>query len=203
MDRTLFRIRSAFSRPAIRANVVDGIIPFAQRFHSKGAPEAVVLTLYKKSASSLIASSVVPSREDFVLLAKKKPDSKFLSGQFALIGGIVEKTDLVHADCGLDVYRNALAREAFEEAGLKPSDYASSYCSSFFDRATKFNVHCFSGFLFSDPEKTIQAQHLAHANLRPADSEHDSFSWVPVRRVFSSRQVSNVAKRAVDLTLSD
>ncbi len=203
MDRTLFRIRSAFFRPAIRANVSDGIIPFSQRFHSTGAPEAVVLTLYKKSASSPIASSVVPCSEDFVLLAKKKPGSKFLSGQFALVGGIVEKADMANADSGLDVYRNALAREASEEAGLSPSDYASSYCSSFFDRATNFKVHCFSGFLLSDPEKTVQAQHLAHANLRPTDSEHDSFSWIPVRRVFSSRQVSNVAKRAVDLTLSD
>ena len=203
MDRTLFRIRSAFSRPAIRTNLADGIIPFANKFHSKGTPDAVVITLYKKSASSSIASSVVPGSDDFVLLAKKKPDSNFLSGQFALVGGIVEKTDMVHADCGLDVYRNALAREAFEEAGLTPSDYASSYCSSFFDRATKFNIHCFSGFLLSDPGKTIQAQHLAHANLRPADSEHDSFSWIPVKRVFSSRQVSKIAKRAVDLTLSD
>ena len=203
MDRTLFRIRSAFSRPAMRANLADGIIPFATRFHSSTQPEAVVLTLYKKSASNKTASSIVPSREDFVLLAKKKPDARFLSGQFALIGGIVEKGDMVHADCGLDVYRNALAREALEEAGLAPSNYASSYCSSFLDRATRFNVHCFSGFLLSDPEKSIQAQHLAHANLRPADSEHDSFSWMPVRRVFSSRQVSNVAKRAVDLTLSD
>jgi len=203
LDRTIFRIRSAFSRPAIRANVADGIIPFAQKFHSRDAQDAVVLTLYKKSASSPIASSVVPGRDDFVLLAKKKPGSQFLSGQFALVGGIVEKADLVNADCGLDVFRNALAREAFEEAGLTPSDYASSYCSSFFDRATKFNVHCFSGFLLSDPEKTIQAQHLAHANLRPTNSEHDNFSWLPVRRVFSSRQVSKIAKRAVDLTLSD
>jgi len=203
LDRTLFRIRSAFFRPAIRANLADGIIPFAQRFHSAGRPEAVVLTLYKKSASSPTASSIVPTKGDLVLLAKKKPGAKFLSGQFALVGGIVEKTDLVNADCGLDVYRNALSREAFEEAGLRQSDYASSYCSSFFDRATKFNVHCFSGFLLSDPGKSIQAQHLAHANLRPADSEHDNFSWIPVRRVFSSRQVSNVAKRAVDLTLSD
>jgi len=203
LDRTLFRIRSAFSRPSVKARLVDGIIPFAQHFHSKGAAEAVVLTLYKKSVSSPTASSIVPSREDFVLLAKKKPDSKFLSGQFALIGGVVEKADLVDADCGLDVYRNALGREALEEAGLAPSDYASSYCSSFFDRATKFNVHCFSGFLLSDPQKTVQAQHLAHANLRPTNSEHDNFSWMPVTRVFSSRQVSKIAKRAVDLTLSD
>jgi 8-oxo-dGTP pyrophosphatase MutT (NUDIX family) len=203
LDRTLFRIRSAFSRPKVKARLADGIIPFAQRFHSSGAPEAVVLTLYKKSAANPTASSVVPCKDDFVLLAKKKTGAKFLSGQFALIGGVVEKADLVNADCGLDVYRNALAREAFEEAGLTPSDYASSYCSSFFDRATKFRVHCFSGFLLSDPEKTVRAQHLAHANLRPTNSEHDSFSWVPVRRVFSSRQVSKIAKRAVDLTLSD
>ena len=203
MDRTIFRIRSAFSRPAIRANVADGIIPFAQKFHSKDAQDAVVLTLYKKSVSSPIASSVVPGRDDFVLLAKKKPDSKFLAGQFALVGGIVEKGDMARADCGLDVYRNALAREAFEEAGLTPSDYASSYCSSFFDRATNFNIHCFSGFLLSDPGKSIQTQHLVHANLKPTNSEHDSFSWIPVKRVFSSRQVSKIAKRAVDLTLSD
>jgi len=203
LDRTLFQIRSAFSRPAIRANLADGIISFAQRFHSTGAPEAVVLTLYKKSASNPTASSIVPGRDDFVLLAKKKPDARFLGGQFALVGGIVEKADMARADCGLDVYRNALAREVSEEAGLAPSDYASSYCSSFFDRATKFNVHCFSGFLLSDPQKTVQAQHLAHANLKPTDSEHDSFSWMPVKRVFSSRQVSKIAKRAVDLTLSD
>jgi len=203
MHRTLFRIRSAFSRPSVNARLVDGIIPFAQHFHSKGAAEAVVLTLYKKSAASQTASSIVPSTDDFVLLAKKKPEAKFLGGQFGLIGGIVEKGDMVRADCGLDVYRNALAREAFEEAGLAPSDYASSYCSSFFDRATRFNVHCFSGFLLSDPQKTVQAQHLAHANLRPTNSEHDNFSWMPVKRVFSSRQVSKIAKRAVDLTLSD
>ena len=203
MDRTLFKIRSAFSRPKIRARLSEGIIPFAKKFHSGRRPQAVVLSLYKKSASSPVASSIMPGRGDFVLLAKKKPGARFLAGQFALIGGIVEKADLAGAECGLDVYRNALAREAFEEAALSPADYASSYCSSFFDRRTGFDVHCFSGFLLCDPGKTVQAQHLAQANLRPADSEHDSFSWVPVSRVFSSRQVSNVAKRAVDLTLCD
>lgn len=201
LDRTLFRVRSALSRPAIRPNLYEGIIPFAKRFHSTGCPDAVMLSLYKKSASSPIASSVVPSSEDLVLLGKAGPSSKFLTGQFAPVGGAVEATDLVHADNRMDVYRNAVTRAALTKAGLRPSDYALSYCSSFLDRATKSNVHCFSGFLLSDPGKTIQEQHLAHANLQPASSEHDSLSWVPVRRVFSSQQVSKIAKRAVDITL--
>jgi hypothetical protein len=146
---------------------------------------------------------MIPSSSDMVLLAKNRPDTRFLAGQFGLVGGIVEKTDLANADSGLDVFRNALSRKAYEEAGLNSSEYASSYCSSFLDKATGFTVHCFSGFLLSDPQKTSKAQHLAHANLQPVGNEHDSFSWMPVSRVFSSKQVSKIAKRAVDLTLSD
>ena len=203
IERHLFRIRSAYSRPTFQPGLDEGIIPFSERF-SDLPREAVLLSIYKRPASSQTASSIIPSSSDLVLLAKNREGSAaFLSGQFGLVGGIVERRDLVSANSALDVYRNALAREAFEDAKLAPSDYASSYCSSFFDRATGLRIHCFSGFLFSDPEKTGKAHHLAHANLRPASPEYESFSWMPVARVFSSRKVSKVAKRAIDLTLSD
>ena len=201
LERHMLRLSSAYSRPKVVVDLGEDVVSFSDKFHSKSENHAVLLSLYKKSASSATASSIIPSGGDLVLLAKKRPDARFMAGKFALLGGIIEKRDLLTADDLLGVLETALAREVFEETGLAKPAFAHSYCASFYDKATNFHVHCFSGFLLSDPSKSSQAQHLSHANLKPADGEHENFSWMPVNRAFSSRQVADVAKRAIDLTV--
>ena len=201
-ERALFKVKSAIRHPRARPALSEGIVSVSRRFHSLKPKEAVLIALYKKPASHSAATSLVPSETDLVLLAKKVGSESFLSGKFALLGGIVEAEDLRDSGDYLGVLHKALLREVKEEAGLESGDIAFTYHASFHDRFSSFLVHCFSGYLVSDPQSDISAQHLAHAKLKPSDGEHESFSWIPVQRAFSSRQVASIAKRAIDLTLS-
>lgn len=202
MSRTVFKIASAFRQPRLRVDTHESIEGYAGRFHQNRSNEAVLIALYKKPASLDTASSMIPGEGDLVLVGKKAPDSR-MAGEFALLGGKIEKRDVEGSEKAIEVFENTLARELYEEAGLSAGDYACSYCSSFLDKQSGFTIHCFSGFLLSNPQADAQAQHLAHANLRPRDAEHESFCWMPVSRVFSSRQVASTAKRAIDFTLEN
>ncbi len=205
ISRLSVKLSALFSQPKAGLRDSENINSYAENFHKHRAKEAVLLALYKKTVASKIVPALLPQEGDMVLLGKKSAQpgtNPIFYGKFALLGGMIEKTDLSKASTSLDVFNNALSRELYEEAGLSRGDYSFSYCSSFHDKKTEVLVHCFAGYLHADPSSTSSANHSHHSNIKPRDGEHESFSWMPVNAAFSSRQVSHVAKRAIDLTLT-